>query len=317
MVMVVRNTGQSISAPLQTTISILEKEAIDYEIVVVDNGSDDETFSYTSKEIEQTSLPNTLLVRLLQEVDIDAAIWLGIEHSIGDIVITIPSDEDNPSVLRQMIGLGHQGKEFALAHNTKVTSNSIPYGLAKKILERFVLRNSSSLRRCYLLSRRLVGFLQQHSQPHLALRQLARGSSLRPTVIRYNDEPMFPRKRNLHSRLTAGVRYLLWRNPSALRLSTLASLTGGVLSLFYACYVVIVLVSDASVQPGWASTSLQFSLMFLLVSLSLFVIGENVLLSVSNSGNDPTAFVIDERISKSMGRRGSLSIRQVSESNDN
>lgn len=309
VVLVVRNIRSYGPQRLLELQDLLNGLVADFELIIVDNGSNDGTPKWLKELLDAGALVNTLVFCLSEEVEVDAALWIGVERAIGDIVVTIPAGEDDPRVIQEFLACAADSTDLIIGANQSKPSGSASYRLSKKIIDLFS-KEESSLSRCFMLSRRLVNFLQLHNQPHVTFRQLARVPGLKFRVINYQLAPMYPvQHHTFRSRYSSGLRFVFWRNPRLLRLASLFSLAGAAVNGLYASYVLLIFLSSDGIEPGWTSLSLQFSGMFFLLSLTLFVLSENLLLAVHLSAQDPIAFVREDFTSKVMGADESLNLR--------
>src|SRR3989338_5144413 len=91
------NEGKRIAQTLEATDEYLKKQNYGYEIIVVDNGSNDNTCDVV-KEYQERGVQN--VVRLCLEKSIGAkgsAVRLGIvEHAQGDFVVFMDADNATP-----------------------------------------------------------------------------------------------------------------------------------------------------------------------------------------------------------------------------
>lgn len=296
--------------PLTSILAILQDFEGDFELIIVDNASTDGSAEWLGGAVQSGELDNTIVLRLAQEVDVDSALWVGVDAALGDFVVTIPASEDSHEVLADLLELGRKKLDVGIGINDYPIGGSVSYRLTRRAISRMLPSGKASLSRCFVLSRRIVSYLQQHSQPQTTFRQLTRVPGLRSEIVNYRARPIQPVEKTLSGRYASGMQYLLWRNPRFLRGASLLALFGAVISVIYALYVLGVFLFGSNVEPGWASLSLQFSGMFFLFSLALFILGENVLLSISIAGRDPAAFVSGEYVSLNMGRLTSINIRE-------
>lgn len=298
---------------LEAMTTLLSAVSADYELIVVDNASTDGSLGAISESLESGLLRNTVVFSLAQRVEVDAALWIGVDTALGDVIATLPAAEDNLEALRILLERAQAGADVAIAVNHFPTSGTWQFRFVRNFLGKFLKGGTASLSRCMVMSRRLVSFLQNHSQPQMTFRQLTQIPGLRPDYFDYRSEPITPHKKTLRERYASGIQYVMWRNPGFLRTASLLALGGALLNLVYAAYVFAVFLFGDSAEPGWASSSLQFSGMFFLFSLVLFILSENVLLSISIAGRDPVAFVSGEYTSRHMGRLGSINVRNWAE----
>lgn len=295
--------------PLRQILDQLNDFDGDYELILVDNASVDGTSKWLKGLLESGDLENTIVFSLAREAETDAALWIGVDSSLGDFVVTIPTTEDGISSLPALLQKGRERKDVAIAVNKSRAQGTLAYQVSRLVVTKLLRSGVGSLSRCMVLSRRLVTYLQQHTQPQMTFRQLTQVPGLKSEVFTYESAPMYPARKTLKDRYASGVQYVTWRNPRFVRAASLLALLGAAVSVIYSLYVVGVFLFGGSVEPGWASLSLQFSGMFFLFSLALFIFGENLLLSISLAGGEPGAFVSEEFTSRRMGRERQINIR--------
>ena len=96
-----------------------------------------------------------------------------------------------------------------------------------------------------------------------------------------------------------------------MRFVTLLSLFGACANLIYSFYVMFIWFFKESVAPGWVSSSLQMSGMFLLISLVLLVLGEYILYMASLYNEGPQYHVGQEFTSAKMTRLEKLNLENI------
>lgn len=314
VVVVVNNIAETGIDPLNKALAILERLGKSHELIVIDNASDDGSAELLKSALRSGEMDNTILLRLAKKADLDSALWVGIQNSLGDYVITLPGSEDGLGALEKVVNASDQDLDVVIAVNSSPSAGSLAYRLARWGVGRIGNAGMAALSRCVLMSRRLVSFLEKHSQPQTTFRQLTQLPGLNTKVVEYRDTPIYPEGKTLKARYASGMQYLMWRNPRLLRGASLLALIGAVLNVAYAAYVAGVFLFGTNIEPGWASSSLQFSGMFFLFSLALFVLSENVLLSISLAGRDPVAFIAEERASLRFGPLDASNIRVLDQS---
>jgi hypothetical protein len=309
VVLTVKNINAFGINPLRQILNLLNDFDGDYELILIDNASVDGTSRWLRGLLESGELENTIVFSLAREAEVDAALWVGVDSSLGDFVVTIPTTEDGISSLPQLLQKGREGTDVSIAVNKTSPQGTVAYQVSRLVVTKLLTSSVGSLSRCMVLSRRLVTYLQQHTQPQMTFRQLTQVPGLKSEVFTYESAPMYPARKTLKGRYASGVQYVTWRNPRFVRAASLLALLGAAVSVVYSLYVLGVFIFGGSVEPGWASLSLQFSGMFFLFSLALFIFGENLLLSISLAGGDPGAFVSEEFTSRRMGREKQMNIR--------
>ena len=111
VVTVVKNQTREIEDFLRKITTILSSAVEDYELIVIDNNSSNETNLLLKKLTSQTGLPNIQVFRVISEMDKDAAFWLGMENSLGDFSLAIDFIEDDVSFVKAVIEKIDEGAE--------------------------------------------------------------------------------------------------------------------------------------------------------------------------------------------------------------
>jgi glycosyltransferase involved in cell wall biosynthesis len=98
------NEEKNIVPICEEVIESLDKMDVIYEIVLVDDGSSDNTFDAMS--VAKNTYDNIEIVKFNKNYKKSAAYMAGIKKSCGDIVVTIDADlQDDPSEIKKMVSL--------------------------------------------------------------------------------------------------------------------------------------------------------------------------------------------------------------------
>lgn len=301
-VMVVRDEGNTVRASVGDLRERLSRCAKDFEIVIVDNGSKDETVNQLRELVRGSGWPNLQVFTLAMKVDDDAAMWAGVEHALGDHVVTVDHRLDDYSVLPEMLALAAGGADVVLASGYRRTRRRPIQRLAYAAF-RSVYKWSSGLdiktdlARFRVLSRAVVSFLMRQPCPADSYRFLPVSSGF---VTRHVDSQEAvgrsgsSRERTLLDEMSRGLTMLVASSDQPMRVVCALSLFGAAANLAYSAYVVAIALFKNHVAAGWVSTSLQASGMFFLMSVALFFIGEYILKSARASSGAPQYVVAQE-----------------------
>ena len=162
-----------------------------------------------------------------------------------------------------------------------------------------------------LLSKRVVNFILQHSQPAMIYRHLPATGGFARANLDYSFAPTMAQTKRFWESMDRGMRLLVSTTRAPMRLVTMLSLFGAIANVFYSVYVLAIGLFKADVAPGWVSLSLQQSGMFFLISLVLLVLGEYIVNMVSLSNDGPLYHVGQEFTSAHMTRHKKLNIEEV------
>lgn len=319
VVYVVRNQGHQLESIIQSASEKLSSLVTDYELIIVDNASDDKSINLLKNLTGQSGYPNMQVYALTKEVDGDTASWVGLENALGDFVVVIDPLLDDIGFLPEMLDKAVMGADVVFANNQQKPRQSLAYRAAYTAFN-FLYKSFNGIHlaneapQFRLLSKRVVNFILQHPQPAVTYRHLPATGGFARTNMEYSAKPLTKSTKKLGESIDRGMRLLVSTTQAPMRLVTSLSLFGAAANLLYSVYVVAVGFFKTDVAPGWVSLSLQQSGMFFLISLVLLVLGEYILHMASLSNEGPLYHVGQEFTSARMTRREKLNIEDVSSS---
>lgn len=316
IVCVVRNRSELLEKVLAEVAATSASLVADYDIVIVDNASGDDSVATLRRLTGEQGLPNLQVYALTKEVDADTASWVGLENALGDFVLVIDPLADDIRFLPSMLDQAVRGADVVFAANEQKLAQGMAYGIAFWAFNRLyqcfsgihLEREAPQYR---ILSKRVVNFILQHPQPALTYRHLPATGGFNKINLSYSAQPRVSRTKHLGGSFDRGMRLLVSTSRAPMRMVTGLSLFGALANLVYSIYVVGIAIFKADVAPGWVSLSLQQSGMFFLISLVLLVLGEYILTMASLSNEGPLYHVAQEFTSARMTRREKLNVEEV------
>lgn len=316
VVFVVRNQSQGIEKILEDAASAVALTVSDYELIVVDNASDDESISILKRLAGESGLANLQVYALTKEVDTDTASWVGLENALGDFVAVIDPLSDDIGFIPEMLEQAVRGADVVFANNQQKIAQSRAYRGAYAVFHWLynwfngvhLAREAPQYR---ILSKRVINFILQHPQPAMTYRHLPATGGFARAYLTYSAKPKACGPKRLGDSIDRGMRLLVSTTRAPMRLVTSLSLFGAVANLLYSVYVLAIGLFKTDVAPGWVSFSLQQSGMFFLISLVLLVLGEYILNMASLSNEGPQYHVGQEFTSARMTRHEKLNIEEV------
>ncbi|MBC7490143.1 MAG: glycosyltransferase [Glaciimonas sp.] len=315
LVISIRNQADQLQPLLVDVSRILGEFVSDYEIVIVDNASDDDSQLRLKALAGVDELPNLQIYALSKEVDADTAAWVGLENALGDFVAVIDPLIDDINFLPDMLDKAVSGADVVFANNEQKPAQSFAYrgahaifhALYKRLIGVHLAKEAPQYR---VLSKRVVNFILQHQQPAMTYRHLPATGGFARVNLSYSAKPKTQHTKRLGESIDQGIRLLVSTTRAPMRLVTSLSVFGAVANLVYSIYVIVVAVFKADVAAGWVSLSLQQSGMFFLISMVLLVLGEYILNMVSLQNESPLYHVVQEFTSARMTRREKLNIEE-------
>jgi glycosyltransferase involved in cell wall biosynthesis len=312
-VLVVRNQSNELHSILAGITDAISTLVSDYELIIVDNASEDDSVATLKKLTAEGGQTNLQVYALTKEVDSDTASWVGLENALGDFVAVIDPLADDIYFLPEMLDKAVSGADVVFASNAQKSAQSFAYrgayvifNLLYKWFNGIHLANEAPQYR--VLSKRVVNFILQHPQPSVTYRHLPATGGFARVNLSYSARPRILHTKRLGESIDRGMRLLVSTTRAPMRLVTSLSLFGAVANLVYSIYVVAIGFLKVDVAPGWISMSLQQSGMFFLISLVLLVLGEYILNMVSLMNEGPLYYVGQEFTSARMTRREKLNI---------
>jgi hypothetical protein len=315
VVFVVRNGSDHIRTTLSDAVAAISDLASDYELIVVDNASDDESVAILKGLTGENGLPNLQIYALTKEVDTDTASWVGLENALGDFVCVVDPLADDLGFLPEMLDKAVSGMDVVFASNEQKVGQSLFYRAAYGVFNTlYKIFNGVHLAKeapqYRVLSKRVVNFILQHPQPAMTYRHLPVTGGFARVNLSYSATPKVSHTKHLSGSVDRGMRLLVSTTRAPMRLVTTLSLFGAASNLVYSGYVVAVAALKADVAPGWVSLSLQQSGMFFLISLVLLVLGEYIVHMARLSNEGPLYHVGQEFTSARMTHREKLNIEE-------
>ena len=316
VVFVVRNQSAGIEKILSEAAAVVASIVGDYELIVVDNASDDDSISVLKSLTGESGHANLQVYALTQEVDADTASWVGLENALGDFVVVVDPLADDISFVPKMLDQAVSGADVVFANNAQKNVQSLAYRGANIVFHSLYNRfNGVHLAKeapqYRILSKRVINFILQHPQPAMTYRHLPATGGFARAYLNYSSAPQASKPKRLGESIDRGMRLLVSTTRAPMRLVTSLSLFGAVANLVYCVYVVAVGILETDVAPGWISLSLQQSGMFFLISLVLLVLGEYILNMASLSNEGPLYHVGQEFTSARITRFEKLNIEEV------
>jgi hypothetical protein len=316
VVLVTRDQTDRVTDLLRMAESHIAPLVSDYELIVVDNGSTDNSVTVLKALTGEAGMANLQVYALTKEVDTDTACWVGLENALGDFVVVIDPLQDDFAFISTMLERAVIGVDVVFAANELKAPQGIAYRCAYAVFNAaYKMSNGIHLAKeapqFRLLSKRVINFMLQHPRPAMSYRYLPATAGFARELLSYRSTPRAQKRRRLGDSIEQGMRLLVSTTRAPMRLVTSLSLLGAVANLVYSVYVLLIGVFKTDVAPGWISLSLQQSGMFFLISLVLMVLGEYILNMVTLSNEGPLYHVAQEFTSSRVTRRERLNIEVV------
>jgi glycosyltransferase involved in cell wall biosynthesis len=108
VVIPVYRSAAIVGETIDRTAAALDREGLDYEIVLVDDGSPDGTWAVLEKKAREN--PRVVAIRLMRNYGQHTALLCGLRHATGDYAITMDDDLQNPpEEIRHLVDKAKEG----------------------------------------------------------------------------------------------------------------------------------------------------------------------------------------------------------------
>lgn len=318
IVVSVQDEAPELAAHIQNTCGLAEELVSDYEVVIVDNGSHDQTLPVLQELTSNQGLPNLQVFSLAGPVDDLTARWVGVENSLGDVVVCLDWHHGDLAHLEELVRTAQEGYDLIFTRQQIAASRKRhpsqmlyrAFGMATRLSTGIALDTYSTS--FIAVSRRIVSYLLQFPDPQIKFRNLAASTGFKRTCLVLPPEPSNSPRINLQQSMARGIKLVTSTSDLPLRMATILSAIGALASILYSVYVLLIWAFKKDIAPGWVSLSMQQSTMFFLISLVLLVMSEYVLEISRKANSGPSYYIAEEFTSSKLKRRERLNIDRES-----
>ena len=311
-----RNMEISITERISALSAVLKANFQYYEIILIDNASTDETGLIVRDLLAQYK--NIQYCGLSARVNESSALAAGVERTIGDFIVTMDLELDPPDMIAELVNKAVSGTEivYGLPEN-RVDGARIYDRLARLFLKSIARLNKVNLPETMstfrVFSRSVLNYMLESRDFHrtLALAPALSGYSYASINYQRIDTPDGQNRRVGLGALIKALDLVFSTSVRPLRLVSLLSVGMSVASIIYAIYVVFTRLLMENIAPGWATLSLQVSILFFFVSLVLAVMCEYLLQVLETTNRRPVYHVAHERYSATMEYERELNVRDT------
>jgi glycosyltransferase involved in cell wall biosynthesis len=296
----IRNDARIIEKFIEEVHAVLSENYTYYEIVLVDDHSQDETGETVKKILARFQCIR--MIRLSRSMGFEAAITAGLDSAIGDFVVTMLPDYDPPAAIPEMVDISRRSADIVTGNPTNRPNRGFWFRIFARVfhyLARLLLQAdlptdpNTSFR---VLSRRAVNAITRINRKRRFIVVLVSEIGYRETFHHYQLISRSGKKPglNLMEALSLGVSILVHNSNRPLRFVSLVGIAGSLLSALYSGYVILVNLLKNEVMEGWTTLSLQVSGLFLIAFACLTLLGAYMDRILEEATDRPLYHVLDE-----------------------
>jgi glycosyltransferase involved in cell wall biosynthesis len=291
-----------VAAFVREVVAVLKQHYDNYELVLVDDGSTDDTWALASALLGEE--PCIRLLRLSRRFGRDVAISAGLDTVIGDFVVVLLPESDPPELIPQVVETCRAGAGIAYGIRARRPAESpflafgtrVFYWYFNRVLKIDLPRNSTDFRG---YSRQSVNAITRIKDRLRYLRTF--GSYVGFGASPFVYEPRFRRARvrgrTMGEALGLAINMTVANSTQPLRMASLLGLLLAFVCAGHVVYVLAVRIFSADVVPGWATQQLFGSAMFGCLFVILAVLCEYMGRLLGEVKDHPLYFVLEERSS--------------------
>lgn len=300
VVAVIQNDALILEEFATQTLAVLKEHYENYELILVDNGSQDHLLEKVDQLLKQEN--GIRVMELSRAFGKDAAIDAGLVSSIGDFIVVMMPETDPPAMIPEMVQKSREGSDIVVGIPRADEPPKRLYRLGAKLLHAYFHRvlkidlhpGSSDFR---VLSRRAANAITSIRDRRRHLRHFVATIGYRSTTVDYDPVPRKSPKAPpaLLDHINQAIDLIVASSSHPLRVVSLLGLLASGVNLLYLVYVLIVYAVYPGVAEGWTSISFVQGVMFFLIFLMFSVLSEYVGRVLEEAQQRPLFFVRGER----------------------
>lgn len=288
------NEEEVIGAFIQATLDVLSKNFLNYELILVDDGSKDDTVAVCSAYMQGNS--KLRLISFSRNYGHEIASTAGLEHALGDYVVLMDSDlQHPPKIIPDMVEKSLDGYDVVCA----LRSNRNDESWLKRTTARWFYKISckmtgfeldSDTGNFRLLNRKVVDSLNKmkESNRHLIMMFAYLGYKTANISFHCPERAAGKSKYNTRKLIALSLDSIIGFSSRPLRLMSIFSVMISIVMMFYAGFILIQkFFSHQQLADGMASVIFLISGLFSILFLFLAVISEYISRILIESKNRP------------------------------
>lgn len=270
----------------------------DYEIVFVDDGSEDESWEIMNR-IRETDR-RVQCVKLSRNFGEHAAILAGLSQCSGDCAVTKQADlQEDSGIILDMYESWKRGNKVVLAVRAQRDENPVKKlfaGLYYAIVRKFINKNMPQGGcDCYLLDRQVIRVLEllDEKNSSLTLQVLWVGFQSDKIYFHRKDREIGKSRWTLSKKVKLVIDSMMSFSYVPIRVMTTTGILFALFALLLGIGVIVERITVGTPMAGWASLMCVVLFSSGLILLMMGILGEYIWRTLDASRNRPP-FIIDE-----------------------
>lgn len=282
IVVPVFNEQENIEVFYREVCTHMQQLPYEFELIFVDDGSRDATPAILDRLTKQDRRVRALI--LARNFGHQLALTCGLDHALGDAVITMDGDMQHPpQMLPLLIAKWEEGNQVVQTIRLstegvswlKSLTSSLFYKLINKMSKFHIHEGGSDFR---LLDKQVVASFRMFRERARFIRGMISAIGYKQVHIEFTAPPRYAgsSKFSLHKMLHFALDGITAYSKMPLRFAFYVGLLFGLLSFSLTAHVVYIKYFTAEAVPGWATISASILMLGGLQLVGLGIIGEYV-----------------------------------------
>ena len=298
------NEEAVIALYIQETLTVLTENFQNFELILVDDGSTDQTVAVCLPFIQQHK--NIKLLIFSRNFGHEIASTAGLDHADGDLVVLMDSDlQHPPSVIPELVAKMAEGYDVVCASRLnrnkeswfKKTASLWFYRISRKMTGFELNANTGNFR---VLNRKVVDSINMMKESNRHLLMMFAYVGFKTATVPYDCPPRFAGKSkyNIRKLISLSLDSIIGFSSRPLRLMSLLSVFISFVMMIYAGFILLEkLFSHQHLADGIASVIFLVAGLFSLLFLFLALISEYISRILVETKNRPL-YTIERKISQ-------------------
>ncbi len=277
-------------------------ERISYELIIVNDGSQDATSQVLTELADENA--HLRYITFSKNYGHQAALKAGIHHARGACIIALDADlQQPPELIPEMIAKWRQGAKIVFTKREDGQTQSLFKRLSSSVYYKMInwigdMKLQSGAADFYLLDRQVVDALLEFKERRWFLRGLLPTLGFETATLNYIPEKRaFGSSRyTLRKMLVLAVDGILSTSIAPLRLGIVLASVVGSLALVYAIYALYISIFTSTALPGWTSVLMTVAIIGAMQLFLLGVIGEYLGRTLLEVRQRPDYIIADSNI---------------------